>query len=41
MKSVWLRIIYSVHMLAPLPLVARHIDRIHPDTAHALRALFS
>lgn len=40
MKTLWLRLIYTAHMLAPLPLVARHIARLHPDTAHALRTLF-
>lgn len=41
MKTLWLRVIYTAHMLAPLPLVLRHIERLPPDTAQALRSLFS
>lgn len=40
MRNIWLRLIYTAHMLAPLPLVTRHIDRLSPDTALALRSLF-
>ncbi len=41
MKTLWLRVIYSAHMLAPFALVERHIERLHPDTARALHSLFS
>jgi hypothetical protein len=36
-----LRLIYSFHMLAPIALVARHIERLSPETARALHSLFS
>ncbi len=36
-----LRIIYALHMLAPLALVARHIERLSPSTLSSLRSLFS
>lgn len=39
--NVKLRIIYCLHMLAPIALVARHIERLSPETALALRSLFS
>lgn len=41
MKTIWLRLIYAAHMLAPLPLVTAHIARLSPDTALALRSLFN
>lgn len=40
MKTVWLRIIYAVHMLAPAPLALWHIERLSIDTLQALRSLF-
>lgn len=36
-----LRLIYSLHMLAPLSLVSWHIERLSPETARALQSLFS
>lgn len=36
-----LRAIYAIHMLAPLAFVSWHLDRLRPETLHALRALFS
>jgi hypothetical protein len=36
-----LRLIYALGMLAPLALVARHIERLDLDTALALKHLFS
>jgi hypothetical protein len=40
MNKLWLRIIYTAHMLAPLPLVSLHIARLDVDTAERLRTLF-
>jgi hypothetical protein len=40
MKTLWLRIIYAAHMLAPLSVALWHFERLSPDTLHALRALF-
>ncbi len=40
MKTLWLRIIYSAHILAPLPAMLWHIERLSPETLRALRALF-
>lgn len=40
MNKLWLRIIYTAHMLAPLSLVSLHIARLDEPTAHRLRALF-
>ncbi len=40
MKRLWLRLIYSAHMLAPLSLVLWHLRRLSPETVLALRALF-
>lgn len=40
MKTIWLRLIYSAHMLAPLSLALWHIERLSPETLRALRALF-
>jgi hypothetical protein len=39
--NIKLRIIYSLHMLAPIALVARHIEQLDESTALALRSLFS
>lgn len=39
--NIKLRLIYCLHMVAPLALVERHIERLSPDTARALRSLFS
>lgn len=41
MKTLWLRVIYTAHMLAPLPFVAQHIERLDEATALALRSLFT
>jgi hypothetical protein len=40
MNKLWLRIIYTAHMLAPLSLVSSHIARLDIATAERLRALF-
>lgn len=39
MHKLWLRLIYSAHMLAPVALVLWHLDRLDPDTLRALRQL--
>lgn len=39
--NIKLRLIYCLHMIAPLAFVSRHIERLSPDTALALRSLFS
>lgn len=40
MRTVWLRIIYTAHILMPAPLVLWHIERLSIDTVQALRGLF-
>jgi len=40
MKTLGLRVIYALHMLAPIALVSRHIARLDASTALALRELF-
>lgn len=41
MKTLWLRIIYTAHMLAPAAIAAAHIERLDESTVRALRSLFS
>lgn len=41
MKTLWLRLIYTLHMALPLALVAAHIERLDGATVQKLRALFS
>lgn len=41
MRTIWLRTLYALHMALPLALVARHIERLSPETVRALRSLFS
>ncbi len=41
MKTLRLRIIYTLHMALPLALAAAHIERLDEATVEALRALFS
>jgi hypothetical protein len=41
MKTIKLRFIYTLGMLAPLAWAARHIERLDGDTCQALRSLFS
>lgn len=40
MKTLYLRILYAAHMIAPLSLVCRHIERLDDSTAQQLRSLF-
>lgn len=40
MKTLALRAIYALHMLAPFALVSRHIARLDDSTVLALRELF-
>lgn len=41
MKTLWLRIIYSLHMALPLSVVSLHVARLDEATAQRLRSLFS
>jgi hypothetical protein len=41
MHTLWLRLIYTLHMTLPLPLAAAHIARLDAATAERLRVLFS
>lgn len=40
MKTVWLRLIYALHICMPLSLARWHIERLSLETALELRALF-
>lgn len=40
MKTLWLRVIYCAHMLAPLALVRSHLARLDESTLVRLRSLF-
>lgn len=41
MRTLKLRFIYTLGMLAPLAWAARQIERLDHDTAQALHSLFS
>ncbi len=40
MNTVWLRLIYALHICMPLALARWHIERLSPETAGRMRALF-
>lgn len=40
MKTLKLRIIYTLHMTLPLALVALHVERLDETTVQRLRSLF-
>ena len=40
MRTLKLKLIYALHMVAPLPVVDWHLDRLAPDTLLALRGAY-
>lgn len=40
-QAIKLRVLYAIHMIAPLAFAAWHIQRLQPSTLLELRALFS
>lgn len=40
LRALTLRVLYALHMAAPLALALWHVDRLNADTAAALRQMF-
>lgn len=40
LRALTLRVLYALHMAAPLGLALWHVDRLNADTASALRQMF-
>lgn len=40
-QAIKIRVLYALHMIAPLAFAAWHLERLRPSTLLELRALFS